>query len=92
MKAFVIAGGIPQIELIKQLKSRGIITVLADGSPNAVAKSYADIFHHVNIFDVMAVKDIAVKEKVDFIITVCADQVLFILIIKQLKTYLIRSE
>ena len=78
MKAFVIAGGIPQIELIKQLKSRGIITVLADGSPNAVAKSYADIFHHVNIFDVMAVKDIAVKEKVDFIITVCADQVLLV--------------
>ena len=32
MKAFVIAGGVPQIELIKQLKSRGITTVLADGS------------------------------------------------------------
>ena len=42
MKAFVIAGGIPQIELIKQLKSRGITTVLADGSPNAVARPYAD--------------------------------------------------
>ena len=78
MKAFVIAGGIPQIELIKQLKSRGITTVLADGSPYAVARPYADIFYHVNIFDIPAVKEIAVKEKVDFLLTVCADQVLLV--------------
>ncbi len=78
MKALVIAGGVPQIELIKQLKSRGIITVLADGSPNAVARPYADIFYHVNIFDIPAVKEIAGKEKVDFLITVCADQVLLV--------------
>ncbi len=78
MKAFVIAGGVPQVELIKQLKSRGITTVLADGSPNAVAKSYADVFYHVNIFDVPAVKEIAEKESVDFLLTVCADQVLLV--------------
>ena len=78
MKAFVIAGGVPQIELIKQLKSRGITTVLADGSPNAVARPYADIFYHVNIFDVLAIKEIAVNERVDFLLTVCADQVLLV--------------
>ena len=78
MKAFVIAGGIPQIELIRQLKERGITTVLADGSPNAVARPYADIFYQVNIFDIPAIQDIAVREKVDFIITVCADQVLLV--------------
>ncbi len=78
MKAFVIAGGVPQIELIKQLKSRGITTVLADGSPNAVARPYADIFYNVNIFDIEAIKDIAVTEKVDFLLTVCADQVLLV--------------
>ena len=78
MKAFVIAGGVPQIELIKQLKSRRITTVLADGNPNAVARPYADIFYHVNIFDVPAIKEIAEKEKVDFLITVCADQVLLV--------------
>ena len=78
MKAFVIAGGVPQIELIKQLKSRGITTVLADGSPNAVARPYADFFYHVNIFDIPAVKEIAEKEKVDFLLTVCADQVLLV--------------
>ena len=78
MKAFVIAGGIPQIELIKQLKSRGVTTVVADGSPNAVARPYADIFYQVNIFDTHAVKEIAEKEKVDFLLTVCADQVLLV--------------
>lgn len=78
MKALVIAGGVPQIELIKQLKGRGITTVLADGSPNAVARPYADIFYNVNIFDIPAVKEIAEKEKVDFLLTVCADQVLLV--------------
>ena len=78
MKALVIAGGVPQIELIKQLKSRGIFVVLADGSPNAIARSYADSFYQVNIFDVQAVKKIAEEEKVDFLITVCADQVLLV--------------
>ncbi len=78
MKALVIAGGVPQIELIKQLKSRGITTVLADGSPYAVARPYADIFYHVNIFDIPAVREIAEKEKVDFLLTVCADQVLLV--------------
>ncbi|MBQ6294183.1 MAG: ATP-grasp domain-containing protein [Lachnospiraceae bacterium] len=78
MKALVVAGGIPQIELIRQLKSRGIETVLADGNPAAVARPYADIFYHVDIFDIPAVKAIAEKEKVDFVLTVCADQVLLV--------------
>ena len=78
MKALVIAGGVPQIELIRQLKSRGIATVLADGSPNAVARPYADVFYQVDIFDISAVRDIAETEKVDFLLTVCADQVLLV--------------
>lgn len=78
MKALVIAGAIPQIELINQLKARGIETVLADGNDNCLAKPYADAFYNIQIFDVEAVKAVAVKEKVDFIITVCADQVLLV--------------
>lgn len=78
MKALVVAGGVPQIELIKQLKDRNIMTVLADGSPNAVARPFADQFYHVNIFDVDAIRSIAEKEKVDFLLTVCADQVLLV--------------
>lgn len=78
MKALIIAGGIPQIELIKQLKERNICTVLADGNAKAIARPYADIFYQVDIFDIDAVTVIAKKEDVDFVITVCADQVLLI--------------
>lgn len=78
MKALVIAGGVPQAELLRQLKSRGIVTVLADGSAAAVARPHADVFYQVNIFDLQKVKQIAVQEQVDFLITVCADQVLLV--------------
>lgn len=78
MKALVLAGGLPQIELIEQLKARGITTVLADGNPNALARPYADIFYPLAIFDIEAVKKVALDEQVDFLITVCADQVLLV--------------
>ena len=78
MKALVLAGGLAQIELIKQLKERGITTVLIDGNANALAKPYADKFYQMAIFDIEAVKDLAVEEKVDFLITCCADQVLLV--------------
>lgn len=76
MKALVIAGGLPQIELIRQLKERGIEALLADGSPAAVARPYAEKFYHIDVFNTEAIKKIAKDEKVDFLITVCADQVL----------------
>ncbi len=78
MKALVLAGGLAQIELLNQLKARNITTVLADGNANALARPYADIFYQIPIFDVEVVKEVALKEKVDFLITVCADQVLLI--------------
>lgn len=78
MKALVVAGGLPQIELLKQLKSRGVETVLVDGSATPLAKAYADQFYQVNIFDTESVKKIAKDEQVDFAITVCADQVLLV--------------
>ncbi len=78
MKALVVAGGLPQIELLQQLKARGIETVLIDGNENALARPYADTFHQAHIFDIEEVKGIALAEKVDFLITVCADQVLLV--------------
>lgn len=77
-KALVLAGGLPQITLIQKLKERNYTTVLIDGSDNALAKEYSDIFYRAQIFDTRAVKEIAVKEEVDIIITVCADQVLLV--------------
>ena len=76
MKALVLAGGLAQIELIKQLKERNIMTILADGNENAIARPYADKFYKLNILDTNEVKEVAEKEKVDFVTTCCADQVL----------------
>lgn len=75
-KALVLAGGVPQIELLKQLRGRGIETILADDNPNAVAVPYADHFCRTKIFDLEAVEELALKEQADYLITVCADQVL----------------
>ena len=76
MKALVLCGGLPQIALIKELKSRGITTILADMNEKVQARAYADKFYPVSVLDVDAVRQVAVDEKVDFIMTVCADQVL----------------
>ena len=76
MKALVLCGGLPQAALIKELKSRGIYTILADMNEKVVAREYADKFYPVSVLDINGVRKVAVDEKVDFILTVCADQVL----------------
>ena len=76
MKALVLAGGVPQIELICQLKKRGYTVILADYHPEPVAKKYADIFYQESTLDVEAIRRIAIDEKIDFLITVCTDQAL----------------
>lgn len=76
MKALVLAGSCPQIVLLNQLKKKGIYTILADNNVNAVARPYADKFVKVDLLNEDAVKKVAIDEKVDFLITVCADQVL----------------
>ena len=76
MKALVLAGGLPQIALLEELKKRGITTVLADYFENPVAKPYADIFYQESTLDLKAITRVAKQENVDFLITVCTDQAL----------------
>ncbi len=76
MKALVLAGQYAQIALIEELKSRGIEVLLADWYENPVARKYADKFYQVSTLDVEAITDVAKKDKVDFLITVCTDQAL----------------
>ena len=78
IKALVLCGGIPQVALIKELKRRGIYTVLADMNENVVGRKYADKFYPVSVLDVNGVKSVAEKENVNFVITACADQVLLV--------------
>ena len=75
-KALVLCGGIPQIALIKELKSRGFRVLLADMNENVAAKPYADEFYKVSVLDVEGIKNLAAEQKVDCVLTVCADQVL----------------
>jgi len=64
--------------MIKELKKRGITAILADMNPSAPAVKYADIFHQVSTLDIVGIKNVAVKENVDFILSVCADQMLLV--------------
>ncbi len=76
MKALVLAGGFPQIALIKELHKRGIEVILADYNDMPVAKRFADKYYQVSTLDIDAVRNVAVRENVDFLITVCTDQAL----------------
>lgn len=76
MKALVLAGGFPQIDLIEKLKKRNITTVLADYNANSAAWAFADKFYQVSTLDVDAIRNLAKIEEIDFLITVCTDQAL----------------
>lgn len=76
MKALVLAGGFPQIDLLCKLKERHIETVLVDYYENPIAKEYADKSYRISTLDVKGVRNLAREERVDFIITVCTDQAL----------------
>ena len=78
MKAIVVAGGISQAALIEELKRRNIFTILVDKNPKAYAVPFADKFCKISTMDVDAIKALAIEEKVDFVITACADQVLLV--------------
>jgi len=76
MKALVLAGGFPQIALIKELQRREITVLLADYYENPVAKPYADEFYQISTLNVEAITELAREQKVDFLITACTDQAL----------------
>ena len=76
MKCLVLAGGYPQIALIKELKSRNITVLLADYYEEPVAKKYADYFYQVSTLDIDGITELAKREQVDFLITACTDQAL----------------
>lgn len=78
MKALILCGGMSQLHLVELMKSRNIYSVLADMNENAPAVKYADKYYKVSTLDFEGIKNVAVLECVDFIISVCADQMLLI--------------
>lgn len=75
-KALVLAGGVPQIQLIKELKKRNYNVILSDYLEKPVAEKYADHVYRESTLDVDAIRKIAIKEGVEIIITCCTDQAL----------------
>lgn len=75
-KALVLAGGIAQVELIKELKSRGYKVALADMNPQCVAAKHADDFFEVSAMDIEGIKSLAKEQRFDMVLTACADQIL----------------
>ena len=71
-----MAGSCSQIVLLQQLKERGISSILADNNEHAVAIPFADKFVKVDLLNIEAVKSVAEQNKVDMVLSVCADQVL----------------
>lgn len=74
MKALVLAGGHDQIALIKELRKRGYTILLADYLSNPVAKPYSDKHFQISTLDIDIVKQTAIDERVDLVITACTDQ------------------
>lgn len=75
-KALVLAGGYDQIALIKELKKRDYIVLLADYFENPPAKKTADSFAQISTLDEEKIYEFAKKERVDLVITACTDQAL----------------
>ena len=75
-KALVLCGGHPQIALMTYLKEQNVFVILLDMNEKVAGRAYADKFYPVSVLDVDGVRKVAIEEKVDFILTVCADQVL----------------
>ena len=73
MRAIILGGVAPHIELIKNLKKRGYETILLDYYENPPAREYADRFYRISTLDYEAVKEAAEKEKADLILTICVD-------------------
>lgn len=75
-KIIVLAGGIDQIGLLKDLKARGYYTVLVDYYSNPIAKPYADKHIQASTLDLDRVLQITQDENAVNIVTTCTDQAL----------------
>lgn len=72
----VLAGGNDQAELIRRLRDRvpGVEIILIDYNKDVIAAQYADRHIVESTMDLPKVKEIAIQEKVDYIMTACGDQ------------------
>ena len=76
MRIIVLGGGLDQIALIKELKSRGHWVYLVDYLDNPPAEKFADKFFQISTLDEDAIYGLAIKHRIELITTACTDQAL----------------
>lgn len=76
MKILVLAGGSDQIALINELHKHHHEVILADYYQKPPALPFADKHFLISTLDTIAIKKLALEEKVDLITTACTDQAL----------------
>lgn len=76
MKIMILAGGNDQAALIQELRAKfkDVEVILIDFAPNVVAAKYADRHIVESTMDLHKVKEIAIAENVEYILTACGDQ------------------
>jgi biotin carboxylase len=65
----IFGAGINQLELIREAKNLGIFTIVIDPSEHPIGKAEADVYYQVDGKDYDTTKAIALKHKVDGIVT-----------------------
>lgn len=68
-KIMILGGGVNQLPFIIKAKECGYYTVLCDFLPDCPGKQYSDIHYQISTFDYEGIKDVAIAEKVDGIIS-----------------------
>ena len=68
-KILIFGAGINQLELIREAKELGIISVVIDPQPDPPGKLEADFFYEVKADDYETTKQIALKHNIDGIVT-----------------------
>lgn len=73
-KILILGAGALQLPAILESSRMGLETIVVDYDANAVGAKYADTFYNVSTLDTKAVLEVAEKEHVSGIITICTDR------------------
>lgn len=73
-KIMILGGSELQIPAIKSANEMGIHTVVLDYDPNALGRKFASKFYEISTLDFEKVLEVAIKENIDGILTICSDR------------------
>lgn len=73
-KILILGASELQIPAILEARKMGIFTIVADYDSNAIGKKFADKFYEISTLDYASLLDVAKKEKIDGIMTICSDR------------------